>query len=90
MRVLRSLVHKKLSIGDVSAAIRVMASDDTALDDTPEVLRALRLKHPGATADADFPPFSPDISGFFASENDVAKMTRMEDASSRPDHLPTL
>ena len=71
---LLSLVHRKLSLGDVSAAIRVMASDDTILDVTPEVLRSLRLKHPGAPAAADFPPFPPDINGFSASENDVVRV----------------
>ena len=45
---LRSHAHKKLSLGDVWAAIRIAAFDDTILDVTPEVLRALRLKHPGA------------------------------------------
>ena len=71
---LRSLVHRKLSLGDVSAAIRVIASDDTILDITPEVLRAFRLKHPGDPADVDFSPFPLDINGFSASENDVAKV----------------
>ena len=73
---LRSLVHRKLSLGDVSAAIRVIASDDTVLDVTSGVLRALRLKHPGVPADTDFPLFPPDINGFSASENDVAKVFR--------------
>ena len=71
---LLSLVHRKLSLGHVSASIRVMASDDTILDVTPEVLRALRFKHPGASA--DFRPFSLDINGFSASENNVAKVLR--------------
>ena len=70
---LLSLVNRKLSLGDVSAAIHVIASDDTILDVALEVLRALRLKHPGAPADADFPPFPSDINGFSASENNVAK-----------------
>ena len=35
---LRSLVHRKLSLGHVSAAIRVMASDDAILDVTPEAV----------------------------------------------------
>ena len=73
---LRSLIHRKLSLGDISVAIRVIASVDTILDVTPKVLRALHLKHPGAPADADFPPFPPDINGFSASENGVAKVLR--------------
>ena len=60
-----------------------------------EVLRAIRLKHPDAPAEVDFPPFPSNINDFSASENDVAKVerkkvVRMEVASSRPDHLPTL
>ena len=51
---LRTLVHRKLSLDDVSAVIHVMASDDTVLDVTLEVLRALRLKHPDVPTDADF------------------------------------
>ena len=73
---LRSLVHRKLSLGHVSAAIRVMASDDDILDVTPEVHRALRPKNPGAHADADLPPFPSDINGFSASENDVVIIHR--------------
>ena len=68
---LRSLVYRKSSLGDVSAA-----SDDTVVDITPEVLRALRPKHHDAPADADFPPFPEDTNGFSASENDVAKVLR--------------
>ena len=71
-----SPVHRKLSLDDVSAASRVIASDDTVLDVTPKVLRALRLMHPGSSADTDFSPFPPDINGLSASENDVAKVLR--------------
>ena len=73
---LRSLVHRKLSLGDVLAAIGVIASNDTVNDVTPEVLRAFHLKHPDAHADADFPPLPADINGFSASENDVVKVLR--------------
>ena len=48
---LRARVNSKLMEGDVSAAIRVLASDDTVVHPTPEVLTALRLKHPDAPAD---------------------------------------
>ena len=71
----RSLVHEKLSFGDVSAAICVIASDDIILDVTPEVLRA--------PADADFVPFQPDINVFSAIENDVAKVLRLIAVGSR-------
>ena len=65
-----------MSLGDVSAAIRVITSDDTVLDVTPDVLRALRLKHQDVPTDADFPPLPADINDFSASENDVAKLPR--------------
>ena len=86
---LRSFVHRKLSLGDMSAAIRVMASDDTILDVTPEVLCPIHHKHPGAPADADFPPFPPDINGFTSGENDMAKVPSpiAVGSSVRIDHL---
>ena len=70
----RSLVHRKLSLGDASTAIRVIASDDTVLDITPEVLRVLRHKKPDALADADFSTFPTDINDFSVSVNDLAKV----------------
>ena len=73
---LRSIIHRKLSLGDVSSALRVIASDDTVFDATPEIQHALHLKHPHAPADADFPSFPADINGFSASENDVARVLR--------------
>ena len=47
----RSLVHRKLSLDDVSAAIRMIASDDAVLDVASGVLRTRRMKHPEADAD---------------------------------------
>ena len=73
-----------MSHGDVSAAIRVIASDVTK-----EVLRA--------PADADLSPFPPDINGFSANENDEAKILRHFAVGSssgidgrRPAHLRDL
>ena len=43
---LRSHVNTKLMLNDIKAAIRVVSSDDTVLEVTPEVLQALILKHP--------------------------------------------
>ena len=64
----------KLSLGDVLAAISVIASDDTVLDAAPEVLSAHRLKHPDAPDDSDFPPFPEDINDFSVSVNDASKV----------------
>ena len=43
---LRSNINTKLMLNDVKAAIRVVASDDTVLEVTSEVLQPLMLKHP--------------------------------------------
>ncbi|CAE1240150.1 unnamed protein product [Acanthosepion pharaonis] len=51
---LRALVNSKLSKGDVSAADRVLASSDTILATTPEVLTTLRRKHPSPPSDVRF------------------------------------
>ena len=72
----RYLVHRKLSLGDVLASIRVIASDDAVRDVMPEVLLSLRLKYPDAHADADFLPLPSDINGFSASENDLARVKK--------------
>ena len=70
---LQSNFHRTLLL---DKAIRVAASDDTILGVTPEILGALRLKHPDAHADANFPPLPADINGFSASENDVVYVLR--------------
>ncbi|CAE1327466.1 unnamed protein product [Acanthosepion pharaonis] len=51
---LRALINAKLIEGDVSAAVRVLASSDTILATTPEVLTALRRKHPAQPSDIRF------------------------------------
>ena len=53
-----------------------MVSDDAVFDVTPKVLRELRLKHPDASADVDFPSIPADIIGFSASESDMAKVLK--------------
>ena len=50
-------VNAKLIKWDVSAAVRVVASDDTIINSTSEVTDALRLKHPPTPF--DFRPPSP-------------------------------
>ena len=42
-------------LNDVKEAIRVVASDDTVLEATPEVLQALRLMHPSELEDSVTP-----------------------------------
>ena len=52
---LRSHVNIKLMLNDINAAIRVVSSDDTVLEVTPEVLQALILKHPSVPEDSVTP-----------------------------------
>ena len=47
-------------LGDVTAAVRVVASDDSVLEVTPEVLSALRLKHPAAPLNVENIVIPPD------------------------------
>ena len=42
----RKMVDSKLLVGDVTAAVRIIASDDCVITPTAEVETALRLKHP--------------------------------------------
>ena len=52
---LRSHVNTRLMLNDIKAAIRVVSSDDTVLEVTPEVLQALMLKHPSEPEDSVTP-----------------------------------
>ena len=59
--------NSKLMLGDVTAAVRVVASDDSVLEVTPEVLSALRLKHPAAPLDVEnivIPPDTEELSPY--------------------------
>ena len=49
-------VNVKLIEGDVSAAVRVVASDNTIIYSTPEVMDTLRLKHLPTLSDFCSPP----------------------------------
>ena len=50
---LRQLVNRHLSVCDVPAAVRAVASDDILCDITPDVLESLRSKHPPAPSNID-------------------------------------
>ena len=49
-------VNAKLTEGDISAAVRVISSDDSVVHPSEEVLSALRSKHPAAPSDFRPPP----------------------------------
>ena len=50
------MVNSKLLVGDVTAVIRIIASDDSVITPTVEVVTALRLKHPPSPLDLRPPP----------------------------------
>ena len=50
------MVNSKLLVGDVMAAVRIIASDDSVITPTSEVVTALRLKHPLTPLDLPPPP----------------------------------
>ena len=55
-QMVRKIVDKKLSAGDISGAVRILASDDAVVEPTEEVILQLKEKHPAAAADMTFPP----------------------------------
>ena len=57
---LRKAINNKLLVGDVSAAVRLIASDDSIIEQSPETVEALCLKHPAAPANIRQVPI-PDI-----------------------------
>ena len=57
---LRKALNNKLPVGEVSAAVRLVASDDSIIKPSPEIVEALCLKHPMAPADIRQVPI-PDI-----------------------------
>ena len=52
----RKMVNSKLLVGNVTAAVRIIASDDSVITPTSEVVTALRLKHPPTPLDLRPPP----------------------------------
>ena len=52
---LRSHINTKLMLSDIKAAIRVVSSDDTVLEVSPEVLQSLMPKHPSEPEDSATP-----------------------------------
>ena len=71
--MLSARVNAKLMEGDVAAAVRVVASDDTVLHPTPEVLSTLQSKHPSPPVDVRHVPVSESSPHLIASADDVIK-----------------
>ena len=69
---LKSQVSGKLSMGDVSGAVRIISSSDTVLTPSPEVLKKLIEKHPPPLVIPNLPPTC-DTESIECSREDVKK-----------------
>ena len=63
-------------LNDVKAAIRVVSSDDTALEVTPEVLQALMLKHASEPVDSVTPILPAENIAVTADEKNIIRSLR--------------
>ena len=54
-QLISNMVSSKLGMGDVKGAVRILSSDATVLDRTPEIVEKLKSKHPDLHKDSNFP-----------------------------------
>ena len=94
---LSQLVNRHLSVNDVPAAVRAVASDDVLCDIIPDVLERLQLKHPPAPSNIEIIPIPTDIPSMTTSSQDIQEAMRSFSGSSgggvdglRPIHLQDL
>ena len=80
---LRQLVNRHLSVNDVRAAVRAVASDDILCDITPDVLENLRFKHPPAPSNIEIIPIPTDIPSMTTSSQDIREAIISFSGSSR-------
>ena len=73
---LRQLVNRHLSVNDVRADVRAIASDDILCDITPDVLESLRSKHPPAPSNIEIIPIPTDIPSMTTSSQDIREAIR--------------
>ena len=73
---LRSNINTKLMLNDIKAAIRVVSSDDTVLEVTPEVLQALMLRHPSEPEDSETPILTAENIAVTADEKKIIRTLR--------------
>ena len=67
----RKMVNSKLLVGDVTAAVRIIASDDSVITPTSEFVTALRLKHPPTPLDLRPPPTESVCQTSSVSEQEI-------------------
>ena len=65
------MVNSNLLVGDVTAAVRIIASDDSVITPTSEVVTVLRLKHPPTPLYLHPPPTEPVCQTSSVSEEEV-------------------
>ena len=65
------MVNSKLLVGDVTAAVRMIASDDSVITPTAEVVAAMRLKHHPSPHDLRPSPPEPVSHALSFSEDEV-------------------
>ena len=72
----RSHVNTKLMLNDIKATIRVVSSDDTVLEVTPEVFQALILKHPSEPENSVTPIIPAENIAVTADEKKIIRSLR--------------
>ena len=82
-KCLRQLVNRHLSVNDVRAAVRAVASDDTLCDITPDVLESLQSRHPPAPSNIEIIPIPTNIPSMTTSSQDIQEAIRSFSGSSR-------
>ena len=70
-RTWAKMVSSKLACGDIRVAVRIISSNDNLLENTPEILKKLELKHPKINKNSNLPPPP--------SEEQIAKSLQAED-----------
>ena len=90
----RKMVNSKLLVGDVTAAVRIIASDNSVITPTSEVVTALRLRHHPSPLDLRPPPTEPVTQTSSVSVEEVLVALKSFRPSSaggvdglRPGHL---
>ena len=68
---IRNIVNSKLLVGDVTDAVRIIASDDSVITPTSEVVTALRLKHQPSPLNLRPPPTKSLCQTSSVSEEEV-------------------
>ena len=79
---LRQLVNRHLSVNDVPASVRTVASDDIFCDITHDVLESLQSKHSPAPSNIEIIPVPTDNPSMTTSTQDIREAIRSCSGSS--------